>query len=130
MTRSQVLHAAAALPRPLQRRADPRPRPGQARDDRMPTLRQLFEFAGVDPGFPRPSQVRAGSSLDLAEEARDPARHASTEDEPLAGLGRRVPRRAWLALDVALPALEADQPAGGRRRGARPRGARGPSRGC
>ncbi|MBA2521920.1 MAG: sulfotransferase [Solirubrobacterales bacterium] len=71
------------------------------RDDRMPTLRRLFEFAGVDPSFEHPKfeQVRHSTSrkkratrlgMRVQRASRTPA-------------GRRVPRRAWLAMDVALP---------------------------
>ncbi len=71
------------------------------RDDRMPTLRRLFEFAGVDPTFEHPKfeQVRHSTSRKKrATRLGMRVQKASRTD-----WGRRVPRRVWLGLDAALP---------------------------
>jgi hypothetical protein len=71
------------------------------RDDRMPTLRRLFEFAGVDPGFRHPKfeQVRHSTS----RKKRATRLGMRVQRTSRTRFGRRIPRRAWLALDVALP---------------------------
>ncbi len=71
------------------------------RDQRMPTLRRLFEFVGVDPTYEHPKfeQVRHTTSR-KKRATRLGMRVQKTSRTPL---GRRVPRRAWLALDAALP---------------------------
>ncbi len=71
------------------------------RDDRMPTLRRLFEFAGVDPSFEHPKfqQVRHSTS----RKKRATRLGMRVQKMSRSRLGRRVPRRAWLAMDVALP---------------------------
>jgi len=71
------------------------------RDQRMPTLRRLFEFVGVDPGFEHPKfeQVRHSTS----RKKRATRLGMRVQKASRSRLGGRVPRRAWLALDVALP---------------------------
>jgi hypothetical protein len=71
------------------------------RDDRMPTLRRVFEFAGVDPSFEHPKfeQVRHSTS----KKKRATRLGMRVQRASRSRLGRRVPRRAWLAMDVALP---------------------------
>ena len=71
------------------------------RDDRMPTLRRVFEFAGVDPGFEHPKfeQVRHSTS----RKKRATRLGMRVQSASRTRWGRRVPRRAWLAMDVALP---------------------------
>lgn len=71
------------------------------RDERMPTLRRLFEFAGVDPGFEHPKfeQVRHSTS----RKKRATRLGMRVQKASRSRWGRRVPRRAWLAMDVALP---------------------------
>ncbi len=71
------------------------------RDDRAATLRKLFEFAGVDPGFEHPKfeQVRHSTS----RKKRATRMGMRVQKLSRTRFGRRLPRRAWLALDVALP---------------------------
>jgi hypothetical protein len=71
------------------------------RDERMPTLRRLFEFAGVDPSFEHPKfeQVRHSTS----RKKRATRLGMRVQKASRSRAGRRVPRRAWLAMDVALP---------------------------
>ena len=71
------------------------------RDQRMPTLRRLFEFVGVDPAFEHPKfeQVRHSTS----RKKRATRLGMRVQKASRSPLGARVPRRAWLALDVALP---------------------------
>lgn len=71
------------------------------RDDRMSTLRRLFEFVGVDAGFEHPKfeQVRHSTS----RKKRATKMGMRVQKLSRTPTGRRVPRRAWLALDVALP---------------------------
>jgi hypothetical protein len=71
------------------------------RDERMPTLRRLFEFAGVDPSFEHPKfeQVRHSTS----RKKRATRLGMRVQKASRSRTGRRVPRRAWLAMDVALP---------------------------
>ena len=77
------------------------------RDDRMPTLRRLFEFAGVDPGFRHPKFEQVRHSTSRKKRATRVQRTSRTR------FGRRIPRRAWLALDVALPlSRPIDKPTG------------------
>lgn len=81
------------------------------RDDRMPTLRRLFEFAGVDPGFEHPKfeQVRHSTS----RKKRATRLGMRVQKASRSRWGRRVPRRAWLAMDVALPLSKPiDKPSG------------------
>jgi hypothetical protein len=73
----------------------------ELRDERMPTLRRLFEFAGVDPSFEHPKfeEVRHSSSRKKrATRLGMRVQKASKTD-----WGQRVPRRFWIGLDVALP---------------------------
>lgn len=71
------------------------------RDDRAATLRRVFEFAGVDAGFEHPKfeQVRHSTS----RKKRATKMGMRVQRLSRTGFGRRIPRRAWLALDVALP---------------------------
>jgi hypothetical protein len=68
------------------------------RDDRAQTLRDIFRFCGADPAFRHPKF--------------DQIRHSSARKRRATRLGmriqrlsrsRRVPRKLWLAFDVALP---------------------------
>jgi hypothetical protein len=81
------------------------------RDDRAATLREVFEFVGVDPDFEHPKfeQVRHSSS----RKKRATRLGMRVQKMSRSRLGRRVPRRAWLALDVALPLSKPiDKPGG------------------
>ncbi|MCB0866986.1 MAG: sulfotransferase [Solirubrobacterales bacterium] len=71
------------------------------RDERMPTLRRVFEFAGVDASFEHPKfeQVRHSTS----KKKRATRLGMRVQRASRSRMGRRVPRRAWLAMDVALP---------------------------
>jgi len=71
------------------------------RDQRAATLRRVFEFAGVDAGFEHPKfeQVRHSTS----RKKRATKMGMRVQRMSRSRSGRRIPRRAWLALDVALP---------------------------
>jgi len=71
------------------------------RDRRAATLRRVFEFAGVDAGFEHPKfeQVRHSTS----RKKRATKMGMRVQRMSRSRSGRRIPRRAWLALDVALP---------------------------
>lgn len=71
------------------------------REDRMATLRRLFGFVGVDAGFEHPKfeQVRHSTS----RKKRATRLGIRVQKMSRSRFGRRIPRRAWLALDVALP---------------------------
>ncbi len=71
------------------------------REDRAETLRTVFEFVGVDPGFEHPKfqQLRHSTS----RKKRATRMGMRVQKMSRTRLGRRLPRRAWLALDVALP---------------------------
>jgi hypothetical protein len=71
------------------------------RDERMPTLRRVFEFAGVDPSFEHPKfeQVRHSTS----KKKRATRLGMRVQRASRSRLGRRVPRKVWLGMDVALP---------------------------
>ncbi len=71
------------------------------REDRAETLRKVFDFAGVDPGFEHPKfeQLRHSTS----RKKRATRMGMRVQKMSRTRLGRRLPRRAWLALDVALP---------------------------
>ncbi len=71
------------------------------RDDRMPTLRRVFEFAGVDPSFEHPKfeQVRHSTS----KKKRATRLGMRVQRASRSRMGRRVPRKVWLGMDVALP---------------------------
>ena len=73
----------------------------ELRDDRMPTLRRLFEFVGVEADFEHPKfeQVRHSTS----RKKRATKLGMRVQKASRSRWGTRVPRRAWLALDVALP---------------------------
>ena len=71
------------------------------RNRRVETLRDVFEFIGVDAGFQHPkfqqerhSTARKKRATRLGNRLRRMSRTR---------YGRLVPRKAWLALDVALP---------------------------
>jgi len=71
------------------------------RDERMPTLRRVFEFAGIDASFEHPKFEQERHSTSRKKRATKlgmRVQRASRTD-----FGRRVPRRAWLAMDQALP---------------------------
>lgn len=81
------------------------------RDQRMPTLRRLFEFAGVDPSFEHPKfeQVRHSTS----RKKRATRLGMRVQRASRTRTGRRIPRKVWLAMDVALPLSKPiDKPAG------------------
>ena len=71
------------------------------RDERAATLRRVFEFAGVDPDFEHPKfdQVRHSTS----RKKRATKMGIRVQKMSRTRFGRRIPRRAWLALDLALP---------------------------
>ncbi len=71
------------------------------RDERMPTLRRLFEFAGVDPAFEHPKFEQERHSTSRKKRATRLGMRVQRTSRTR--FGRRVPRRAWLALDRALP---------------------------
>ena len=73
----------------------------ELRDERMPTLRRLFDFVGVDPDFQHPKfeQVRHSTS----RKKRATKLGMRVQKASRSNWGRHVPRRAWLALDAALP---------------------------
>jgi hypothetical protein len=75
------------------------------RDDRAATLRRVFEFAGVDAGFEHPKfeQVRHSTS----RKKRATKMGMRVQKLSRSRFGRRIPRRAWLALDMALPLSKA-----------------------
>lgn len=81
------------------------------RDQRMPTLRRLFKFAGVDPSFEHPKfeQVRHSTS----RKKRATRLGMRVQSASRSRMGQRVPRKAWLAMDVALPLSKPiDRPTG------------------
>ena len=81
------------------------------RDDRAQTLREVFEFVGVDPDFQHPKfeQVRHSTS----RKKRATKLGMRIQKMSHSQLGSRIPRRAWLALDVALPlSRPIDKPGG------------------
>ena len=71
------------------------------RDERATTLRHVFEFVGVDPRFEHPKfeQVRHSTS----RKKRATKLGMRVQGLSRTRFGRRLPRRAWLALDLALP---------------------------
>ena len=71
------------------------------RDDRAQTLRDVFRFCGVDPAFRHPKfeQIRHSSS----RKRRATRLGMRIQRLSRSGWGRRVPRKLWLAFDVALP---------------------------
>jgi hypothetical protein len=71
------------------------------RQDRAATLRRVFEFVGVDAGFEHPKfeQVRHSTS----RKKRATRMGMRVQKLSRTRLGRKVPRRVWLGLDVALP---------------------------
>lgn len=71
------------------------------RDRRLETLRRVFEFLGIDPSFQHPKfeqerhrteRKRRATRLGIKLQRLGHSR-----------LGSKIPRRAWLALDLALP---------------------------
>ena len=71
------------------------------RDDRRPTLRRLFEFVGVDPEFEHPKFMQERHSTSRKKRATRLGMRVQRLSRT--NFGRRVPRRVWLGLDVALP---------------------------
>jgi len=71
------------------------------RDRRGETLRTVFDFAGIDAGFQHPKfdQVRHSTS----RKKRATKLGMRVQRISRTPFGRRIPRRAWLALDLALP---------------------------
>ena len=81
------------------------------RDDRASTLREVFEFLGVDAGFEHPKFEQVRHSTSRKKRATRLGMHVQKMSR--SRLGSRIPRRAWLALDVALPLSKPiDKPAG------------------
>ncbi|HKJ35600.1 MAG TPA: sulfotransferase domain-containing protein, partial [Solirubrobacterales bacterium] len=74
---------------------------GDLRDDRAATLKRVFEFAGIDASFEHPKfeQVRHSTS----RKKRATKMGMRVQRLSRSRTGRRIPRRAWLALDLALP---------------------------
>jgi hypothetical protein len=72
---------------------------GDLRDDRAATLRRIFEYIGVDPDFEHPNfkTVRHSSS----QKKRATKLAMRIQKLSRTRYGRHIPRRAWLALDVA-----------------------------
>ena len=128
VTRSQYHMQLQRFLAHFDERADPRPRAGaSSATTGWRRCARLFEFAGVDPGLRAPA-LRAGPPLDLAQEARDPARHAGAADEPHAASA--AGSRAAPGSRSTSPCRSRSRSSGHRRRrGARARGARGPARG-
>lgn len=71
------------------------------RDDRAVTLRRIFEFVGVDPGFEHPKFDQVRHSTSRKKRATNLGMRVQALSRTRSGM--RIPRRAWLALDVALP---------------------------
>ena len=71
------------------------------RDDRMPTLRRVFEFAGVDASFEHPKFEQVRHSTSKKKRATRLGMRVQRASRTRAG--RRVPRKVWLGMDVALP---------------------------
>jgi hypothetical protein len=71
------------------------------RDRREETLRRVFGFAGVDAGFHHPKFEQVRHSTSRKKRATRLGMRVQGLSKTRAG--RRVPRRAWLALDLALP---------------------------
>ena len=79
------------------------------RDDRMPTLREVFEFAGVDPGFEHPKFEQERHST--SRKKRATRLGMRVQNASRTRWGRRVPRRAWLGARRRAAAFEADREA-------------------
>jgi hypothetical protein len=73
----------------------------ELRDERAATLRRVFEFTGVDPGFSHPKFEQLRHSTSRKKRATKLGMRIQRLSRTRAG--RRIPRRAWLALDIALP---------------------------
>jgi hypothetical protein len=71
------------------------------REDRAETLRKVFEFAGVDPSFEHPKFEHVRHSTSRKKRATSLGMRVQKMSRTR--WGRRIPRRAWLALDMALP---------------------------
>jgi hypothetical protein len=71
------------------------------RDDRMATLRRVFEFVGIDPDFthPRFEQERHQTSRKL----RSTRAAARLDKASRSRAGRMLPRNFWFLLDERLP---------------------------
>ena len=77
----------------------------ELRHKRMETLRQVFEFIGVDADVRAPA-LRAGAPPDLGQDAGDAARRSAREDGP-------QPPRAPLAVELLARARRPPAPAPG-----------------
>lgn len=73
----------------------------ELRDDRAATLRAIFEFLEVDSSFEHPKFEAVRHSTSRKKRATKLGMRIQRMSKSKAG--RRIPRRAWLALDVALP---------------------------
>jgi hypothetical protein len=71
------------------------------RKDRATTLREVFEFVGVDPGFTHPSFERERHST--ARKTRATRLAARLERMSKTKRGRLLPPKVWFALDERLP---------------------------
>ena len=71
------------------------------RDDRMATLRQVFEFVGVDPGFTHPRFEQERHQTSRKMRATRLAVRLERASQPRAG--RVLPSNFWLVLDERLP---------------------------
>jgi hypothetical protein len=71
------------------------------RSDRAETLRKVFDFAGVDTGFEHPKFEAVRHSTSRKKRATRMGMRVQKMSRST--WGSRIPRRAWLALDVALP---------------------------
>jgi hypothetical protein len=71
------------------------------RENRMATLRKVFEFVGVDADFQHPKFEHVRHSTSRKKRATRMGMRVQKLSRTR--FGRRVPRRVWLGLDVALP---------------------------
>ena len=103
VVRSQYHMQLAAVPRALPARAD---RSSSSRRSSAPrreeTLRRVFEFVGVDPGFSHP-RFGERAPPDLAQDARHAASPCGSSGSSRTRGGRVLPTNVWLALDERLP---------------------------
>lgn len=81
------------------------------REERMETLAKIFEFAGVDPSFRHPKFEHVRHSTSRKKRATRLGMRVQRMSRTR--FGRRIPRRAWLALDVALPLSKPIEKPGG-----------------
>ncbi len=73
----------------------------QLRSDRAATLRRIFEFIGVDPDFEHPQFAAVRHAT--ARKRRSTRLGIRVQKLGRSRYGRRIPRRVWLAADLALP---------------------------